>query len=119
MILMDIGMSNTSTFGVSQDDAADPSLRAGRRRPTSKIELMDKSYWTQSTYLEDFCDIMFYVKRRNTTIRQECYCGLIQFLSCLYVLVVIPAQMADVKYDSAATVTSIVCYHIINSFYYF
>lgn len=41
----------------------------------------------------------------------EVYCGLIQFISCLYVLPVVPYQMKRVGYDETASIiaTTVCC----------
>jgi xanthine/uracil/vitamin C permease (AzgA family) len=41
----------------------------------------------------------------------ECYCGVVQFISCLYVLPVVPYQMKRVGYDETASIvaTTVTC----------
>lgn len=49
---------------------------------------------------------VFKLRHRKVTIESEILCGFIQFLSCLYVLPVVPHQMARVGYDPDSTVTA-------------
>ena len=46
-----------------------------------------------------------------TEIQMEAYCGLIQFISCLYVLPVVPYQMKRVGYDETGSIiaTTVCC----------
>lgn len=44
------------------------------------------------------------IEDRKTTIRTEVLGGCIQFISCLYVLPVIPAQLAGAGYDTTASI---------------
>lgn len=55
-------------------------------------------------WVYDMLEPVFKMKKRNTTIEMELYCGLIQYISCLYVLPVIPYQMKRVGYDETASV---------------
>jgi adenine/guanine/hypoxanthine permease len=55
-------------------------------------------------WLCDFIEPVFKVKKRKTTIENEFMCGLIQFISCLYVLPVVPFQMKRVGYDEQPSI---------------
>ena len=48
---------------------------------------------------EDFLKNTFKLERRRVTVRSELYAGLMHFVSCLYVLPVIPQQMKNAGYD--------------------
>jgi xanthine/uracil/vitamin C permease (AzgA family) len=50
-------------------------------------------------------------RKRGSTIELEIYTGLVQFISCLYVLPVIPFQMKRVGYieEESIACTSIAC----------
>jgi len=52
-------------------------------------------------------EILFHVLERKSTISLEIYCGFIQFISCLYVLPVIPHQLSSAGYDAQGTVVAI------------
>lgn len=54
---------------------------------------------------------VFKIQRRNTTIELEVYTGVVQFISCLYVLPVVPFQMKRVGYDETASIiaTCVTC----------
>jgi adenine/guanine/hypoxanthine permease len=47
---------------------------------------------------------IFHLKERGVTVRSEIYCGLIQFVSCCYVLPVVPTQLEQAGYDASATI---------------
>ena len=53
------------------------------------------------------CEILFKVKERNSTIRYEIYYGLIHFISCLYILAVIPQQLSKAGYNVDYTVVAV------------
>ena len=51
---------------------------------------------------------LFHVKARGTTWEMECLCGLVQFVSCMYVLPVVPIQMHEAGFDTTATINTTV-----------
>jgi len=53
--------------------------------------------------IENFCEIVFHIRSRNTTIEKELYFGVIQFISCLYVLPVVPIQLEPAGYSRTET----------------
>jgi hypothetical protein len=66
-------------------------------------ELLGRKFWEEANSLEIVCEVLFHIKRRETTIQKEIYCGLIQFISCLYILPVLPHQMENAGYDLKTT----------------
>lgn len=62
-------------------------------------------------WLQNAVEYFFKVKKRNTTIELEVYTGIIQFISCMYVLPVVPYQMKRVGYDETSSViaTALTC----------
>lgn len=62
-------------------------------------------------WLQDMVEYVFKVKKRKTTIEMEIFTGVIQFISCLYVLPVVPYQMKRVGYDEQSSIigTSATC----------
>jgi hypothetical protein len=66
-------------------------------------ELLGRKFWEEANPLEIVCEVLFHIKRRGTTIEKEVYCGLIQFISCLYILPVLPHQMENAGYDLRTT----------------
>lgn len=56
-------------------------------------------------------DEVFEISDRSTTIQCEVLCGYINFISCLYVLPVIPNQLAAAGYDKTASIatTALAC----------
>lgn len=62
-------------------------------------ELLGSKFWQEANWLDIVCEVLFHVKRRNTTIEFEIYAGVVQFISCMYVLPVIPEQMVNAGYD--------------------
>ena len=62
-------------------------------------------------WMGNIIEKVFKVKKRGTTVEMECYCGLVQFISCLYVLPVVPFQMKRVGYDETSSIiaTTVTC----------
>ena len=62
-------------------------------------------------WIGNIIEKVFKVKKRGTTVEMECYCGLVQFISCLYVLPVVPFQMKRVGYDETSSIvaTTVTC----------
>ena len=56
-------------------------------------------------------DDVFEISERNTTIQCEILCGYINFISCLYVLPVIPNQLAAAGYSKTSSIatTALAC----------
>jgi hypothetical protein len=51
---------------------------------------------------------LFHLQRRGTTWTSEVLCGVIQFVSCMYILPVVPLQLADAGFDTTATINATV-----------
>jgi hypothetical protein len=66
-------------------------------------ELIGKKIWEEANPVEYVFEVLFHIQRRETTIQREVYCGLIQFISCLYILPVLPHQMENAGYDLKTT----------------
>ena len=62
-------------------------------------------------WLCNLIEPVFKIKKRKTTIELELYTGVVQFISCLYVLPVVPYQMKRVGYDETASIiaTCVTC----------
>lgn len=58
------------------------------------------------SWLVDYVNYVFKIKKRKTTIEMEVYTGVIQFISCLYVLPVVPFQMKRSGYDEQSSIIS-------------
>ena len=60
---------------------------------------------------EDLCEELFHVRKRKTTIRREIILGVVQWISCLYVLPVVPEQMHRAHYEPVSSIvaTSAMC----------
>lgn len=54
--------------------------------------------------VDSILEKLFHLRRRETTWRRECVCGFIQFISCMYVLPVVPAQLSRAGFDDTKTV---------------
>lgn len=70
-------------------------------------DLLGRKFWEEANWIDIVCEVLFHIKRRNTTIQFEIYAGIVQFISCMYVLPVIPEQMINAGYhpDSSYVVT--------------
>jgi len=58
-----------------------------------------------------YTERVFKMKKRGVSIESEIYSGVVQFISCLYVLPVVPYQMKRVGYDETASIiaTCVTC----------
>jgi hypothetical protein len=52
------------------------------------------------------CEEIFHCKKRGTTVSKEVMLGFVQFISCLYILPVVPDQLAKAGYDRTPTIVS-------------
>eukprot|EP01031_Cornospumella_fuschlensis_P049886 gene49886-61064_t len=53
---------------------------------------------------EEWLRDAFEIEQRNTTIKAEIFAGYIHFISCLYILPVIPNQLSAAGYDKDDTI---------------
>mmetsp|Transcript_15415 Transcript_15415/g.23251 ORF Transcript_15415/g.23251 Transcript_15415/m.23251 type:complete len:552 (+) Transcript_15415:87-1742(+) len=74
-------------------------------------DLLDNKFWEEANWVDIVCEVLFHIKRRKTTIPQEVFTGIIQFISCMYVLPVVPNQLSNAGYDMEASyvVTAMMC----------
>lgn len=81
------------------------------RLTATRADLLRRDFYEQSNWFEIMCEILFHIKARGVTIQSEVYCGVIQFISCLYVLAVVPQQLSDAGYNAHASVciTALAC----------
>ena len=83
--------------------------------PSNFIEKKIHEAFSQPTkvpeWLGNYIEHVFKLKKRETTLEFEVYCGLIQFISCLYVLPVVPEQLARVGFEHIPSIicTSVTC----------
>lgn len=63
------------------------------------------------SWLGDHIEHVFKLRKRKATVESEFYYGIVQFISCLYVLPVVPYQMKRVGYDETYSIiaTSAMC----------
>ena len=55
---------------------------------------------------EDLCEDLFHIRKRGTTIRKEAILGVIQWISCLYVLPVVPEQLHRAHYEAVSSIVA-------------
>lgn len=72
----------------------------------SAADLMSLEFFKRTSWLDDMCEILFHIRARDSTIRGEIYFGFVHFVSCLYVLAVIPQQLVNAGYSSRMSVVS-------------
>ena len=77
----------------------------------SAANLLSLDFFQRVTWVDDMFEILFHVKARETTIRSEMYYGFVHFISCLYVLAVIPQQLVNVGYSdrTSVVITALCC----------
>jgi hypothetical protein len=74
-------------------------------------DLLGRKFWEEANWMEVVCEVLFHIKRRETTIDREIYCGVVQFISCLYILPVLPHQMENAGYELRSTyVVTVSCF---------
>lgn len=89
-----------------KDDNETPSID----RKDSAADLLSPGFFRRSNWFDDMFEILFHVKARNTTVRGEIYYGFVHFVSCLYVLAVIPQQLVNAGYsDRSSVITTSLC----------
>jgi len=74
-------------------------------RPSLR-QLASKDFYKEG-WFELFCEALFKIKYRGTTIKAEFYHGIIHFISCLYCLAVVPQQLSSAGYNSQNTVVAV------------
>lgn len=97
---------------ISADDIelADTNSRPIARGKDSTADLLSTEFFNRSTWSDDMFEILFHIQARSTTVRAEIYYGLVHFISCLYVLAVIPQQLVYAGYsDRTSVVTTALC----------
>ena len=72
--------------------------------PNPRAHLFSLEFYRHPKAVENAVEILFHVKKHNTTMGKELYLGVIQFISCLYVLPVIPLQLSLAGYSTTETV---------------
>ena len=110
-ILRESELSNVDTF------ESNTNKRAGNIVPVESGNytihnitsgaLIDSKLYAQSDWKELILEYFFELKKRGTTVKLEVYCSFLQFVSCSYVLAVVPQQLEKAGYDPHA-VTCIV-----------
>ena len=88
---------------LDNDDDSCPSSKNVKGSFHNVTELLGNKFWEEANWIEIVCEVLFHIKRRETTISLEIYTGFIQFVSCMYVLPVIPGQLLNAGYDEDAT----------------
>ena len=89
----------TGQFGIRDTES-------GFRPTVTRGDLLHLDFYKQTGWVDEAAEVLFKIRSRNTTIRAECYFGLIHFISCVFVLAVIPQQLMQAGYDGRATVVS-------------
>ena len=56
--------------------------------------------------VHDTLEDLFHIRKRGTTINKELVCGVIQWISCLYVLPVVPEQMGKAGYSHTGSIVA-------------
>jgi AGZA family xanthine/uracil permease-like MFS transporter len=70
-------------------------------------ELTKLSFYKEENWFDNMCNLLFKIKERETTVKAECFYGVIHFISCLYALAIIPQQLESAGYSTETTVVSV------------
>ena len=84
----------------------DTETGAPRLTMTTRADLINLEFYKKPGWVEEAAEVLFKIKGRQTTIRSECYCGLVHFISCVFMLAVIPQQLSGAGYDARSTVVA-------------
>jgi len=79
---------------------------APRMTMTTRADLINLEFYKKAGWAEEAAEVLFKIKARQTTIRSECYYGLVHFISCVFCLAVIPQQLSNAGYDARSTVVA-------------
>ena len=92
------GGLNESLFVTTKSPFADSDLNRDSEntertsypgRPSQLQDLVKPEFYKKEGWFDEMCEVLFKLKRRNTTIKAEVYYGIIHFISCLYCLAVV------------------------------
>lgn len=72
----------------------------------SLVEIFHPDFYKKDNWFEEFCEGLFKITSRRTTIKAEVYFGFLHFVSCSYCLVVVPNQLKSAHYDQSSTFLS-------------
>jgi hypothetical protein len=64
-------------------------------RPSQLHDLVKPEFYNNENWFYEMCEVLFKLKRRNTTVKAELYYGVIHFISCLYCLAVVVSYIID------------------------
>lgn len=64
-------------------------------RPSQLHDLVKPEFYKNENWFYEMCEVLFKLKRRNTTVKAEVYYGIIHFISCLYCLAVVVSYIID------------------------
>lgn len=83
---------------------ATPSERPSERPSESPMrqsqlhDLVKAEFYQKDNWFNEMCEVLFKLKRRNTTVKAEVYYGIIHFISCLYCLAVVVSCYHHISY---------------------
>lgn len=107
-----ISRSATSAAAVAPGEGGNRDTESSQMAPsirqtvTTRADLMHIEFYSKPGWVEEAAEVLFKIRARNTTIRSECFFGLIHFISCVFVLAVIPQQLSNAGYNARSTVVA-------------
>ena len=118
----DHGGHSSSTAGGGHDDDGHSVAIAPTRVPEWICDIIEKVFKIRkrktTVEVREFVPwwMVLYctrldISRPHSPPKMECFCGVVQFISCLYVLPVVPFQLKRVGYDETASIvaTTVTC----------
>ena len=87
-------MSSPLTKDLLQSDQAAPGDLG------VSADVVRPQFYGDHTWLDKLCVKFFKVNERGVSIKSECYSGIIQFISCVYILPVVSSQLAPAGFDA-------------------
>eukprot|EP01038_Epipyxis_sp_PR26KG_P005831 gene5831-8044_t len=78
--------------------SSDSSTTDRTRSGAEDVYIFQYTLPKQLRAFEDMLQVLFKLKARKVTVVSELYCGFVHFLSCLYILAIIPVQLSKAGY---------------------
>lgn len=88
-------------------DSNDCAVRQSEYRRSSLHDLVKREFYEREGWFDEFCEVLFKIKGRGTTIKSELYFGIIHFVSCFYCIAVVPQQLYVAGYDTKTTAVAV------------
>lgn len=83
---------------IGKDRQNDESALDVERGAAANSKITEKNGVKKLQIIASILEDIFHIEERGSTIRNELFCGVVHFFACMYVIPVIPGQMAKAGY---------------------